>query len=119
MEELRNVVVGGSLTPNAATLTQLLSALRLITSSAALVRRTSSQSIPADTNTIVSWQAEVYDDAAMWSAGTPGRLIVPTGGAYARVSGGLSFDQGAGGALLVANVASQQSATWFFLEVRR
>jgi hypothetical protein len=46
----------------------------------ALVKLSSNQSISTSTNTIVSWAAEIYDDANFWaSSPNPTRLAVPVG----------------------------------------
>ena len=58
----------------------------------ALVYRTSDQSIPNATQTTLSWQAETYDTSAIWDAGSPTRLTVPSGVTKVKLLGEVRFD---------------------------
>lgn len=57
----------------------------------ALVKLTASLSIANNTNTNVGWSAAEYDDASIWSAGSPTRLTVPTGWTRVRLVANLGF----------------------------
>lgn len=46
------------------------------------VRLADSEVVPANVPTIISWAAEVFDTAAMWSAGVPTSIIMPQTGIY-------------------------------------
>lgn len=53
------------------------------------VIRTTNQNIPVASPTIVNFESELYDDAAIWNAGSPSRLTVPAGYTRVRMSFGL------------------------------
>lgn len=57
----------------------------------ALVKLTSTQSIPDTTSTAVSWSAAEYDNASIWSGGSPTRLTVPTGVRWVRLQANVAF----------------------------
>lgn len=55
---------------------------RLVKKSA-LVYFTSNETIASGFNKVPSWDAADYDDASFWSGGSPTRLTIPSGIAYA------------------------------------
>lgn len=46
------------------------------------VRLTDTESVPANTPTIITWATEVFDTAAMWDIGVPTSIIMPQTGIY-------------------------------------
>jgi hypothetical protein len=48
----------------------------------AVVQRTSSQSIPNATETVITWQSEVADTGSFWASGSPTRFTVAEAGLY-------------------------------------
>lgn len=92
------VVSGANLTNlNASNLlTGVLPAQRT-SLAAALVYRTSNQTIAHQTDTDIIWQGEAYDSDSIFSGSNPERLTIPTGATYARVIACVTFDQHATG----------------------
>lgn len=56
----------------------------------ALVKRTGTQSISANTETSIAWQAAEYDTDSFWSAGAATRLTVPAGVTKVRLAANVS-----------------------------
>lgn len=46
------------------------------------VRITDTESVPANTPTVISFSTEVFDTANMWTVGTPTSIIMPYAGIY-------------------------------------
>ena len=57
----------------------------------ALVYLASNQTIANNTPTDVIWTTEVFDDATLWTAGTPTRFTIPTGFTRAALQFGLEW----------------------------
>lgn len=72
----------------------------------ALVVRTSSQSIPNNTMTAISWSTEEYDDDGYWTSGSAARLTVPSGVTAVRLAATVDF-------------AANATSTERLLEVRK
>jgi hypothetical protein len=68
-------------------------------------------SVPANTNTTLSWDAAIYNRSAAWSAGNPTQLLLPVPGVYL-VVGHLQWGVSAvgGRVLYIANKAGTQLA---------
>lgn len=67
---------------NAAGTAEEFSAPASGTSNASRIKMSADQSIPATTETAVSWGTEVFDDDTFWVAGTPTRITIPSDGRY-------------------------------------
>lgn len=63
----------------------------------ALVRLTADQSISNATHTAIAWSSVSFDDAAIWSGGTPSRLTVPAGFSRARLCANAAWTAASGG----------------------
>ncbi|MBI1386716.1 MAG: DUF2793 domain-containing protein [Rhizobiales bacterium] len=63
----------------------------------ALVQLSASESIPNNTFTVVPWDAEAYDTDAIWSAGNPSRLTVPSGVTKIQILGHCAWNSNATG----------------------
>lgn len=63
----------------------------------ALVRLTADQSIAHATHAAISWSSASFDDATIWSAGSPTRLTVPTGFSRARLVTNVMWPAASGG----------------------
>lgn len=68
-----------------------------IVAKGAVVNLTTDQSISHNTTTVVSWSSVEYDDASLWSAGSPTRLTVPSGVQRIRLLGNVRWALQAGG----------------------
>ena len=56
-----------------------------------LIRRSSSQNITKNTQTLITFENEVYDNFSYWSSGDPTKIILPKAGYY-RLSGTMTWD---------------------------
>ncbi len=56
-----------------------------------LVARTTTQSISDNTNTVASFNSEVYDEGNFYSSGQPTRLTIPAGVSKVKLSGNVIF----------------------------
>ncbi len=79
-EELRSVIVAAGLTPTHSAVNQLLAAIKLGQGPAFHVHRNGvSQTIPANTSTVIQFGTELFDTDNAWDT-TNFRFTCPTGG---------------------------------------
>lgn len=62
-----------------------------------VVKLTANEAIENNTETAIPWDAADHDDGAMWSAGSPTRLTVPTNFSRVRITGGITWASNATG----------------------
>ncbi|GIW56418.1 MAG: hypothetical protein KatS3mg082_2822 [Nitrospiraceae bacterium] len=63
----------------------------------ALVNLTAAEPVPTSTDTVLAWDAAVYDTDGFWSASNPTRLTVPAGVSRVRLKGNVHWDSGGTG----------------------
>lgn len=61
-----------------------------------LIRRTTAQSIPNNTNTLISFSDEVFDNNSYWAVGSPTIINLPAAGFY-RLTGSVSWKSDSSG----------------------
>lgn len=62
-----------------------------LTEKQCLIKRTTTQNIINNTQTLITFESEVYDNFSYWSSSDPTKIILPKAGYY-RLSGSMTWD---------------------------